>query len=85
MFKKNSIKISGFKYTIKEVSGLADDGSTSFADNIILINKDLSDDRKKSALIHEVIECFNELGDLGLSHQTIQTLEAFVFAFYKDN
>lgn len=85
MFKKNLIKIGGFKFEVKQISGLADSGSTDLDNSIILIKKEQSDDRKKSALIHEVIEIFNELYDLNLNHQSIQTLEAGVFSFYKDN
>ena len=81
----NHLKIGGFNFEVKEVSGLADSGSTDLDNSIILIKKEQSDDRKKSALVHETIEAINELYDLNLNHQTIQTLEAAAFAFYKDN
>ncbi|HNV97648.1 MAG TPA: hypothetical protein PKL13_05125 [bacterium] len=82
---KNKLKIGGFTFSVNEVSGLAESGSVSFDKSIILINKEQSDDRKKSALIHEIIETFSEIYNLQLPHQTIQTLEAAIFAFYKDN
>ena len=85
MFKRKNIKIGGFNFSVKEIDGLADSGSTDLDNSIILIKKNQSEDRKKSALIHECIEVINELYDLNLAHQTIQTLEAGIFAFYKDN
>lgn len=80
-----SIKIGGFTYSIKEVEGLADNGSTDFDSQSILIRKSMTTERKVSALLHEIIEIWNELGDLDLKHQTIQTLEAFLFQTIVDN
>lgn len=79
------LKIGGITYKIELIDGLADCGSTDFNRQIILINKGQTEDRQLSALYHEVIEVFNEMGDLDLKHQTIQTLESFAFQVIKDN
>lgn len=79
------IKIGGINYKVIYVSGLADSGSTDFDTSIILINKNQTKERKLSALYHEMIEVWNEHGDLNLSHQTIQTLESMMFQTFKDN
>lgn len=79
------IKVGGLTYKIEEVNGLADYGSTKLDRQIILIDKDLTEDNKWSTLGHEVIEIINSQNDLGLTHQTISTLEASLFQVYKDN
>jgi len=79
------IKIGGLTYKINFIEGLTDCGSTHFDTQTILINKGQTEERQVSALIHEIIECENELYDLNLSHQTIQTLEAGLFQILNDN
>lgn len=79
------IKIGGQEYKIELVDSLADSGSTTFTTQKILINSNQNSDRQKTALVHECVETLNELYDLNLSHQTIQTLEAGIFAILKDN
>lgn len=85
MFDKNLIKIAGHHFTVDYVDGLADSGSTDTALNKILINKNLSKSNQESTVIHEIIEAINSIYDLNLPHQTIQTLEAALYAIYKDN
>lgn len=82
---KKSLKLGGFEYDIREIKGLADNGSTEFDTQTILIKENQTEDRKLSAVIHECLEVGNELYDLNLPHTTIQTLEAFLFQVYKDN
>lgn len=79
------IKIGGQEYSVELVDSLADSGSTTFATQRILINSNQNNDRQKTALLHEVIETLNELYDLNLNHQTIQTLEAGLYQVIKDN
>jgi hypothetical protein len=79
------IKVGGLNYTINYVNGLADSGVSDFEKQTILINDELTDDNKLSTLLHEVIEIVNSQYNLALPHQTIQTLEASLFAVYKDN
>lgn len=81
----NKLKIGGITYEVKVIDGLADCGSTQLDKSIILINEGQSDDRKLSAVWHEIIEAINEHNDLNLNHQTIQTLEANIFQVLKDN
>jgi len=85
MFTKNLIKIAGHHFTVDYIDGLADSGSTDFTDNKILINKNLSQSNKESVVIHECLEAISAIYDLNLPHQTIQTLEAAIYALYKDN
>jgi len=81
----SKIKVGGLTYKIELVDGLADCGSTHFSTQTILISKNQTEDRKLSAVVHEGIEAINEIADLNLPHQTIQTLEAFAFQIIKDN
>ena len=83
--KLRKIKIGGLIYKIEYISGLADFGSTHFDKQIILINKDLTDEKKVSVLYHEMIEIWNEMGDFNLNHQTIQTMESYMFQTFKEN
>lgn len=80
-----SVKIGGQNYKVELVNGLADCGSTNFDKQIILINKDQTENRQLSALYHEIIEIWNEAGDLDLRHQTIQTLESFMYQTLREN
>ena len=82
---KDKIKVGGLVFRVKDVSGLADYGSTDFDRQIILIKKELTDDNKESTLYHEIVEIINNTYDLNLSHQTIQTIEASIFQIIKDN
>ena len=82
---KTKLHIAGRDFTVDFIKGLADDGSTDFVTNKILIRDELSDDNKLSTLIHEGLECLNNIYDLNLPHQTIQTLEAGIFQIIKDN
>lgn len=82
---KPKIRIAGRDFEVKYIEGLADDGSTDFTNNIILIRDELSEENKQTTLLHEIIECINSIYDLNLNHQTIQTLEAGLFQIYKDN
>lgn len=79
------LKIGGRKFSIEYIKGLADNGSTDFDNNIILIKDNMSVDNKLSTVLHELLEVINETYDLNLSHQTIQTLEAGLFQVIKDN
>ena len=79
------IKIGGLVYKIEYISGLADFGSTKFDNQIILIDKEITEDNKISTLYHEIIEIINSQNDLSLNHQTISTLEASLFQVIKDN
>ena len=79
------LKIAGKNYKLKYIEGLTDNGSTDFNNQIILINKNLSEEEKKSTIIHEVIEVLNSAYDLELSHQTISTLEIGIFCYLNDN
>ena len=38
-----------------------------------------------SVLYHEMIEIWNEIGDFNLNHQTIQTMESYMFQTFKEN
>lgn len=80
-----TIKVGGIIYEVKLVKGLADCGSTVFNSSTILINKDQTEDRQYSALLHEIIECVVEANDIKIEHSGIQTLEANLFQVYKDN
>lgn len=82
---KPKIRIAGRDFEVKYIEGLADDGSTDFTNNIILIRDELSEENKQTTLLHEIIEIWNEIGDFNLNHQTIQTLEAGLFQTLKDN
>jgi hypothetical protein len=79
------IKILGKTYKVKYIKGLADYGSTEFESQTILIKDGMTEENKQSVLLHEIIEILNEDFNLSLPHQTIQTLEAGLFAIYKDN
>jgi hypothetical protein len=79
------IKVGGLDYKLQFVDGLADFGSTNFNKQVILIDKDLTNDNKVSTLVHEILEILNSQNDLNLTHQTISTLEAGLYQVIKDN
>jgi len=79
------IKILGKTYKVKYIKGLADYGSCDFDTQTILIKEGMTEDNKISAVCHECLEILNEDFNLNLPHQTIQSLEAGLFAIYKDN
>lgn len=79
------IKIGGLDYKVEVVEGLADYGSTNFSTQTILLANEQTEDMLVSSLLHEIIEVINQHNDLGLAHQTIQTIEANLFQVLKDN
>lgn len=81
----SKLKIGGITYEVKLISGLADCGSTKFDNSTILINKDQTEERQATTLLHEIIEVISEHNDLNLSHQTIQTFESNLFQVLVDN
>lgn len=83
--KINTLRIAGRDFKVELVKGLADFGSTDFLNNKILIKDGINEDNIESTLVHECLEALNEIYDLNLSHQTLQTLEAGIFQIIKDN
>jgi len=79
------LKIGGLIYEVRQVLGLADSGNQDDSNLVILLNKGLKQEQKESTLLHEIIEAINSANDLGLTHQTIQTLEASLYQVLKDN
>jgi len=55
----NKIKILAHNYLVKEIDGLADDGSLNWLENTILINKKLPQSRKEAVLFHEILHAIN--------------------------
>jgi len=82
---KNKLRICGKDFSVTEIVGLGDFGVTNFDENSILLKAGMNKDNKISTLCHEIIEIWNEAGDLNLNHQTIQTIESYMFQTFKDN
>ena len=55
----NKIKILAHNYLVKEIDGLADDGSLNWLEKTILINKKLPQSRKEAVLFHEILHAIN--------------------------
>ena len=49
---KSKIRIAGRDFEVKYIKGLADDGSTDFTDNIILIRDELSEENKQTMVVY---------------------------------
>ena len=81
----DKLEVAGKIFKLKYVDGLADNGSVDFTQQVILINKNLTEEEKRSTILHEVIEILNSSYNLELSHQTISTLEIGLFSFFKYN
>lgn len=68
------LKILSHTYYIKEIDGLADDGSYNWLENVILINKKLPQSRKEVVLFHEILHAINSELDEKIVEFFAQTL-----------
>ena len=78
------IKLLGVPYEVEMTNQLLECAQINYMEQRIL----LSDRHKKkeelqASLIHEIIECINFKCDLGLSHQTISTIEVGIHAVFR--
>ncbi len=80
MLIPKSIKIGAFNLEVREVKGLADDGSLS-GEGTILINKDLSPKEKELTLFHEIIHCINP----GFTEKEVEWISRALYQVFKDN
>jgi len=83
------MKIAGYNYKIiysddlLATSGLM--GEFDKTKGEITIDTHLTDEQKKSTLLHEIIEAINYHFDLNLEHNKIMTLETALYQVLKDN
>jgi len=81
------MKILNLKYIVIEVESINDNpdllGWTNHIEQTIKIRRDLSEDRKKVVLLHEVLHCiFQQLGFID-EHDNEQLIESLSTAFYQ--
>lgn len=85
----NKIKIGGHIYTVNYTENLARDRDRigeSCADKLSIdIDKSLPQSMKESVFIHEILEQFNFVYNVGLEHKQIYDLETAIYALVKDN
>jgi len=87
----SSLKIAGYEYSVVyEVHRSRDRGSNNPAScnskaQTIWIDTDQHRESQESSLIHEVLEALDYHYELGLSHQTIATLETGLYQVLRDN
>jgi hypothetical protein len=78
------VKIGAHIVTIREVEMIDDvacSGDTQFVSGEIRINKDLSQSRKESTLIHEAMHHINTTID----HELLDSLSEQIYSFLKEN
>ncbi len=83
------VKIGGHIYTISHVDNLIRDRDhmgESCGDQLsIKIDKSLPESVQQSVFIHEILEQFNFVYNVGLEHKQIYDLEAAIYTLIKDN
>ncbi len=82
------MKILGFDYELKRVSGDYDQGNMGACQldkNIIIISDGIPKQRQASTLLHEIIEVLNDSFELNFEHKVISQLEAGLYQVLVDN
>lgn len=86
---QKTLNIGGHVITVQFDENLLSDrehyGEWCYRDLSIIINGTSNQTVRQQTLLHEIVEAINELNELGLEHDKIQTLSTALFQVLKHN